>query len=75
MSNFEKWKAAHAAFNDTEDEYNAAHNAVLAAGEKRAAAWTKLVTAAKGLTGAERAMAANFEFGLPAVASDQCGGG
>lgn len=63
MSNFEKWKTARAAFYATEDAYNAAHNSVIDAGEKRAAAWDALTIAARTLSPDERKQAAEFEFG------------
>jgi hypothetical protein len=63
MSNFEKWKAAKAAFDATEGIYNSAHNALIDAGWKRARAWDALAAAANKLTGAEKMMAADFEYG------------
>lgn len=63
MSNFENWKTALTAFNDTEAEYCAAHNAVIDAGSKRSKAWDALCQAASMLSVDEKRQAAEYQFG------------
>jgi hypothetical protein len=50
MSNFEKWKAAKAAFEATERVYSAAHQGAIDAGAKKSKAWEVLVAAARNLS-------------------------